>query len=60
MPWPAYIIQCRDNTFCAGITNGLKRRIQDHNSGNGCRYTKYRFPVKLVHSEGYPAKILNH
>ncbi len=49
--WHVYILQCRDNTLYTGITNNLNRRVQDHNSGNGCRYTKYRHPVKLVYSE---------
>lgn len=57
MSWYVYIIQCRDNTLYTGITNNLKRRIQDHNSGNGCRYTRYRRPVKLIHSEEFPTKV---
>ena len=51
MPWFVYIIQCKDQILYTGITNDLSRRIRDHNSGNGCRYTKYRKPVKLIHSE---------
>jgi putative endonuclease len=34
-----------------GITKDLKRRVRQHNSGNGCRFTKYRAPVKLKYSE---------
>ncbi|MCF7887202.1 MAG: GIY-YIG nuclease family protein [Candidatus Omnitrophica bacterium] len=56
MPWQVYIIQCKDKTLYTGITNDLTRRIRDHNSGNGCRYTKYRRPVKLIHSEEKPTK----
>ncbi|MBN2121259.1 MAG: GIY-YIG nuclease family protein [Candidatus Omnitrophica bacterium] len=56
MPWYLYIIQCKDRTLYTGITNDLSRRIRDHNSGNGCRYTKYRRPVKLIHSEEFPTK----
>ncbi len=52
MPWHVYIIECRDHTLYTGITNNLPRRIKAHNSGNGGRYTKYRWPVKLIHSEG--------
>ena len=50
MIWHVYIVCCRDNTLYTGITNNLQRRIRDHNSGNGCRYTKYRYPVKLIYS----------
>ncbi|MCK4912650.1 MAG: GIY-YIG nuclease family protein [Candidatus Omnitrophica bacterium] len=56
MPWSVYIIQCKDSTLYTGITSNLSKRIRDHNSGNGCRYTKYRYPVKLIHSEDYPSK----
>jgi len=51
MPWHIYIIKCKDGVFYTGITNNLARRVKAHNSGNGCRFTKYRAPVKLVHSE---------
>jgi putative endonuclease len=51
MSWHVYIIQCKDSKLYTGITNNLKRRINAHNSGNGGRFTKYRAPVKLVHSE---------
>ena|SRR3989338_10355459 len=51
MSWHVYIIECKDGKLYTGITNNLERRIRDHNSGNGCRFTKYRIPVKLLHSE---------
>jgi len=51
MSWYIYIIRCKDNRFYTGITKDLERRVREHNSGYGCRFTKYRAPVKLVHSE---------
>lgn len=51
MPWYVYIIECKDSKLYTGITNNLERRIKEHNSGNGCRFTKYRTPVKLAHDE---------
>lgn len=51
MSWFVYIIECRDKTLYTGVTNNLSRRIKAHNSGNGGRYTKYRWPVKLIHTE---------
>lgn len=56
MPWSVYIIQCKDSKLYTGITNNLTRRIKAHNSGNGCRFTKYRAPVALLHSEQYLTK----
>ncbi len=51
MPWQVYIIKCKDKKLYTGITKDLERRVREHNSGNGCRFTKYRAPVKLMHSE---------
>ena len=51
MPWHVYIIECKDSRLYTGITTNLERRIKAHNSGNGCRFTKYRIPVKLLYSE---------
>jgi putative endonuclease len=56
MCWIVYIIECKDKKLYTGITNNLTRRMGDHNSGNGCRFTKYRKPVKLLHSEEFQAK----
>ncbi|MFA4992836.1 MAG: GIY-YIG nuclease family protein [Candidatus Omnitrophota bacterium] len=51
MPWYVYIIECKDSLLYTGITKDLERRVKEHNSGNGCRFTRYRAPVKLMHSE---------
>jgi putative endonuclease len=51
MPWSVYIIECKDSKLYTGITNNLERRVKQHNSGNGGRFTKYRRPVKLVYSQ---------
>ena len=51
MPWYLYIVECKDGVLYTGITTDLKRRMREHNSGNGCRFTKYRAPVELLHSE---------
>jgi len=52
--WRLYILRCRDGTYYTGITNDLEQRLHDHNHGQGCRYTKYRWPVRLVYSETLP------
>lgn len=58
MPWHVYIIECKDGKLYTGITNNLERRIKEHKSGNGCRFTKYRTPVTLVHREKVATKPL--
>ena len=50
-PWSAYIIQCRDDRLYTGISNDVEKRVKAHNSGRGCRFTSYRYPVKLVYQE---------
>lgn len=51
MKYFVYIIECRDGTFYTGITNHLQRRLDQHNSGKGAKYTRGRFPVKLCYVE---------
>jgi Predicted endonuclease containing a URI domain len=51
-----YIVKCSDNTYYTGWTNNIIKRIQEHNSGNGAKYTKPRRPVTLVYLEKFPTK----
>lgn len=55
-PWYVYIVECSDTKLYTGITNNLERRLKQHNSGCGCRFTKYRNPVKLLYTEDYTTK----
>lgn len=48
--WVLYVLRCADGTLYCGITNDLKRRLQQHESGKGARYTKGRGPLKLLRS----------
>jgi putative endonuclease len=48
--WYIYILECADQTFYTGITNDLKRRVEEHNNSKlGAKYTRGRRPVKLVY-----------
>ena len=49
--WQIYIIECKDDKLYTGITNNLNRRLSEHNSGHGGRFTKFRRPVKLVYHQ---------
>ena len=42
-----YILECSDSTLYTGYTNDPVRRIEEHNSGDGAKYTRGRYPVKL-------------
>ena len=51
MTWYVYILRCSDDSFYCGITNNLKERLDEHNTGKGAKYTKTRLPVELIYSE---------
>lgn len=51
-----YIVRCKDGSLYTGWTNNLEKRIKDHNSGNGAKYTKSRLPVELVYCEMFETK----
>lgn len=35
-----YILRCSDNTLYTGITTDIKRRVKEHQSKKGAKYTK--------------------
>jgi predicted GIY-YIG superfamily endonuclease len=49
--WYLYILKCRDGTLYTGITNDLKRRVDQHNNGTASRYTRSRLPVTVLFHE---------
>ena len=51
-----YIVKCSDNTLYTGYTTDLKRRIKEHNEGEGAKYTRGRTPVELVYYEKKSSK----
>ena len=51
-----YMVRCRDGSIYTGWTTELDRRIAQHNSGKGAKYTKSRRPVELVYYEKFGAK----
>lgn len=51
MNWIVYIIKCADGTLYTGITTDVIRRMAEHESGKGARYTRGRRPFQLVYKE---------
>lgn len=51
MNWTVYILECADSTLYTGITTDMPRRITEHETGKGARYTNGRGPFQLVHQE---------
>lgn len=54
MAYTVYILRCGDGTLYTGITTDLKRRVAQHNSGRGAKYTRSRLPVTPVYQEPAP------
>ena len=46
--WRVYLVRCIDQSLYCGVTKDIKKRLLEHNSGKGAKYTKARTPVKLV------------
>lgn len=51
-----YVVKCGDNSFYAGYTNNLEKRIACHNDGRGAKYTKTRLPVHLIYHQQFDSK----
>lgn len=53
-----YVLLCKDQTFYAGYTTDLKRRLEEHNQGIGAKYTssRSRRPLKMIHAEKFSDK----
>ncbi|KUO53516.1 MAG: hypothetical protein APF76_11950 [Desulfitibacter sp. BRH_c19] len=51
-----YIIECKDGTLYTGSTINIEKRLEKHNQGKGCKYTRARYPVILKHFEEFTTK----
>jgi putative endonuclease len=53
-----YVLLTNDNTYYAGYTTEPARRLKEHNSGVGAKYTrpKKRRPVKMIHLEKFTTR----
>ena len=49
--WKLYILRCGDGTLYTGITTDVERRLEEHRSGKGAKYTRGRAPLELVYTE---------
>jgi putative endonuclease len=48
--WFVYILECGDGSYYTGITCDLARRVAEHKSGKGARYTKMKGVKDLLWS----------
>ena len=56
MKYHIYILLCSDNTYYTGFTTDVEKRLAEHNSGKGAKYTRGRTPCKLVYTESFEDK----
>jgi putative endonuclease len=56
MAFYCYILECSDGSYYTGWSTDPERRLREHNSGSGARYTRSRRPVRLVYLEELPDK----
>tara|TARA_B100000963_G_scaffold269671_1_gene237794 strand:- start:3136 stop:3432 length:297 start_codon:yes stop_codon:yes gene_type:complete len=54
--WKVYILCCSDGTYYTGITTDIQRRLNEHNTGNGAKYTKNRTPVLLEEFKSFNSR----
>jgi len=53
-----YLLECSDErgSFYIGYTTDLGRRLEEHNAGEGAKYTRGRTPVAVRYVEVWPTK----
>lgn len=56
--WFVYIVRCVDGTLYTGITKDVDQRCERHNAGSASRYTRGRFPVRVVYREPQASRSL--
>jgi len=57
MPFYCYILKCANGAYYTGWSTDPLRRLKQHNTGKGARYTRLNRPVELVYVEEQPDKI---
>ena len=48
-----YILECANGKYYTGSTKDLKRRLEQHQNGEGANFTKKHLPVRLVYFEEF-------
>lgn len=51
MVWFVYMALCADKSIYTGITTDVQRRLAEHKSGKGAKYTRARKIIKIVYKE---------
>ncbi|APR74811.1 Hypothetical protein A7982_00157 [Minicystis rosea] len=49
--WQVYILRCGDGSLYTGIARDAEKRLAQHQTGRGARYTRGRGPLAMVYLE---------
>ncbi len=53
-PWYLYLLECRNGSYYAGISNDVQARFAAHLAGKGARYTRANPPLRVLASRAFP------
>ena len=56
MPYYVYILLCKDGSYYTGHAKNVKRRLKQHEKGQGARYTRMHKPEKIVYVEKFNSR----
>lgn len=48
-----YVLRCGDGSLYTGYTTDVDRRLEQHQTGTGAKYTRGRGPFEVEHVEEY-------
>ena len=51
-----YILCCSDGSYYTGRTENPNQRLEQHQMGEGSRWTRKRLPVELVYAQEFPSE----
>jgi putative endonuclease len=51
-----YLAECEDSSIYTGITTDVKRRLKEHQSGTGGKYTRAKKVKKILYTEKYKTR----
>ena len=51
MSWFVYMLRCGNGDLYTGVTTDMRRRLHEHQTGRGGRFTRTVQPVELVYQE---------
>lgn len=55
-PWFVYVLLNRARRSYTGSTTDVARRLAEHNSGEGAKFTKGRGPWRVIHVETFATR----